>query len=145
MRVIELPLWQAYCTTTGTCCLTRYITKYALVGLLVVLWHFETLCFIHRFRAKNSSLQIGHSYRSIRNLSYIRNCVQAVLLFSRDVCSPRAPQSHPHLPDSGRSLPVPEHAIQSRAVRAMSPLPGHAAPFSKSPLDLPLQDCGISQ
>jgi len=38
----------------------------------------------------------------------------------------------PHPPDSGRSLPVPEHAIQSRAVRDVTS-PGHASPLSKSP------------
>jgi hypothetical protein len=50
---------------------------------------------------------------------------------SRDVCSLslRVLRIAPHPPDSGRSLPVPEHAIQSRAVRDVT------TPWSRFPFE----------
>ena len=69
MRVTEGLVWQSYCTTTGTCCLARYGTKYMLVRLLVMLWHVEELCFIHQSQVDISSLQSKYPIRSVRNHS----------------------------------------------------------------------------
>jgi hypothetical protein len=63
-----------------------------------------------------------------------------VLLVSRGVCSLRVLHLAPHLQDSGRSLPVPEHAIQFR-VCARCHRPLVTLPFQASP---PQQDLPIT-
>jgi hypothetical protein len=61
-----------------------------LVGLPVVLWHVEKLCFIHRFAAGNSLSQFEHSIRSLRNHSCpekpskicIKQCFSSPVMFA---------------------------------------------------------------
>ena len=137
MRAMKKLIWQPCCTTTGTCCLPRYRNKHALEELLLVLRHFEKLCPIHRFQVDDSSLKSGDSFRWLRSPSCpaeyseicIKQCFSFPVMFAPSL---RVLHIAPHPSDSGRSLPVPEHAIQSRAVRDVTS-PGHASPSSKSP------------
>ena len=88
---MRLLCWQPFCWTTDTCCLARNGAGHVLVMLLVVLCHFGKLCFIHRRQVDHSSVPSEHSLTSALSHScpgqYLRNCVQVVLLFPRDVCS----------------------------------------------------------